>query len=122
MPSGLTNVGLTNPNDTRKLPTNFGPNLGTDDLPELRFIDDNGDERIRISTPTGLNIEEVNGVPFNGVPVPMAQVGIGLFKGTEVKLRHMPEIDFDGEGSFQMFGIGVMHDIKSYLPEENYFQ
>ena len=97
-------------------------NLGTDDLPELRFIDDNGDEIIRISTPTGLNIEEVNGVPFNGVPVPMAQVGIGLFKGTEVKLRHMPEIDFDGEGSFQMFGIGVMHDIKSYLPEENYFQ
>jgi len=118
LPSGLTNVGMTNPNDSRQLPTIFGPNLGADDLPELRFVDDNGEELIRISAPTGLGIEEVSGVPFNAVPVPMAQVGLGLFKGTELKLRYMPEIDFDGEGSFQMFGIGVMHDIKSYIPGE----
>ncbi len=117
LPTGLTNVGLTNPSDNRRLPTIFGPNLGADDLPELRFTDDNGEELIRISAPTGLGIDE-DLVPFNAVPVPMAQVGIGLFKGTEVKLRYIPEQDFDGDGGIKLFGIGVMHDIKQYLPAE----
>jgi len=117
LPTGLTNVGLTNPSDSRRLPTIFGPNLGADDLPELRFTDDNGEELIRISAPTGLGIDE-DLVPFNAVPVPMAQVGIGLFKGTEVKLRYIPEQDFDGDGGIKLFGIGVMHDIKQYLPAE----
>lgn len=115
LPAGLTNVSLTNPSDTRRLPTIFGPNLGADDLPELRFTDDNGEELIRISAPTGLGVEA--DLPFNAVPVPMAQIGIGLFKGTEVKLRYIPEQTFD-DGSVQMFGIGVMHDIKQYLPAE----
>lgn len=117
LPTGLTNVSLTNPNDTRRLPTIFGPNLGADNLPELRFTNNSGEELIRISTPTGLGIEE-DIVPFNAVPVPMAQVGIGLFKGTEVKLRYIPEQDFDGDGSVKLFGVGLMHDIKQYLPGE----
>lgn len=117
LPQGLTNVSLTNPNDTRRLPTIFGPNLGADDLPELRFVDDNNEELIRISAPTGLGIDE-DIVPFNAVPVPMVQLGVGLFKGTEVKLRYIPDTDIDGEGSVKLFGIGVMHDIKQYLPGE----
>ncbi len=117
LPTGLTNVSLTNPNDTRKLPTIFGPNLGADDLPELRFTNNTGEELIRISAPTGLGIDEGD-IPWNAVPVPMAQLGIGLFKGTEVKLRYIPEQDFDGDGNIKMFGIGVMHDIKQYLPGE----
>ncbi|WP_139135133.1 DUF6588 family protein [Roseivirga sp. 4D4] len=117
LPTGLTNVSLTNPSDTRRLPTIFGPNLGADDLPELRFTDDNGEEVIRISAPTGLGIDE-DIVPFNAVPVPMVQLGLGLFKGTEVKLRYIPEQDFDGDGGIKLFGIGVMHDIKQYLPAE----
>ncbi|MBO3698288.1 DUF6588 family protein [Roseivirga sp. E12] len=117
LPTGLTNVSLTNPSDTRRLPTVFGPNLGADDLPELRFTDDNGEELIRISAPTGLGIDE-DIVPFNAVPVPMVQLGLGLFKGTEVKLRYIPEQDFDGDGGMKLFGIGIMHDIKQYLPAE----
>lgn len=117
LPTGLTNVSLTNPNDPRPLPTLFGPNLGADDLPELRFVDDNGEEIIRISAPTGLGIDE-DIVPFNAVPAPMVQLGIGVFKGTELKLRYIPEVDFDGDGTVRLFGIGVMHDIKQYLPGE----
>ena len=117
LPTGLTNVSLTNPSDTRRLPTIFGPNLGADDLPELRFTDDNGDEIIRISAPTGLGIDE-DIVPFNAVPVPMIQLGLGIFKGTELKLRYIPEQDFEGDGGVKLFGIGVMHDVTQYLPAE----
>ena len=115
LPAGLSNVSLTNPSDTRRLPTIFGPNLGADDLAELRFTDDSGEELIRISAPTGLGIEEE--LPFNAVPVPMAQIGIGLFKGTELKLRYIPEQNFD-DVSVKLFGIGVMHDIKQYFPAD----
>lgn len=105
-------------------PTLFGPNLGADDLPQLSFrdfddIDNDGDtmeELIRISAPTGLGIEE--SLPFNAVPTPMAQIGIGLFKGTEVKLRYLPEVALGDDGAVNMFGIGIMHDITSYIPGE----
>ncbi len=117
LPAGLNNVSLTDPSDNRRLPTLFGPNLGADDLPELRFTDDNGEEIIRISAPTGLGIDE-GPAPFNAVPVPMVQLGLGIFKGTELKLRYIPETDFDGDGGVKLFGIGVMHDVTQYLPAE----
>ena len=100
------------------IPTMFGPNLGADDLPQLTFLDpDTGDEIIRISAPTGLGIEE-DFMPFNAVPVPMAQLGIGLPKGFELKVRFVPEQTFEDDGSLKLFGLGVMHDIKQWLPGE----
>lgn len=103
-------------------PTLMGQNLGADDLPELSFRDFNdadndgntNEELLRVSALTGLGLEE--DFPINAVPVPMAQVGVGLFKGTELKVRYLPEIDIDGEGSVELFGLGVMHDIKQWLP------
>lgn len=98
------------------IPTMFGPNLGADDLPQLTFLDpDTGEEVIRISAPTGLGVEE-DFMPFNAVPVPMAQIGIGLPKGFELKLRYVPEQTIEEDGNVSLFGIGVMHDIKQWLP------
>ncbi|MEC7752578.1 MULTISPECIES: DUF6588 family protein [Roseivirga] len=100
------------------IPTMFGPNLGADDLPQLTFLDpDTGDEIVRISAPTGLGVEE-GFMPFNAVPVPMAQIGIGLPKGFELKLRYVPEQTIEEDGSVKLFGIGLMHDIKQWLPGE----
>lgn len=100
------------------IPTLFGPNLGADDLPQLTFLDpDTGEEIVRISAPTGLGVEE-DFMPFNAVPVPMAQIGLGLPKGFELKLRYVPEQTIDEDGSVKLFGIGVMHDIKQWLPGE----
>jgi len=112
-----TNVKLSN-GSSAQLPTLFGPNLGADDLPELRFLD-NGEETIRISAPTGLGLDEV--LPMNAVPSPMIQLGIGLIKGTDLKIRYTPDISLgdEDEGSVKLFGIGVMHDIKQYLPVVN---
>lgn len=114
------NVRLSDTNDNR-LPTLFGPNLGANDLPELTFLDPNtGNELVRITAPTGLGIDEK--LPINAVPIPMAQIGLGIFKGTELKLRFIPELTFDDngkdQGSVKMFGVGIMHDIKSFLPAD----
>ncbi|MGW8122113.1 DUF6588 family protein [Roseivirga echinicomitans] len=112
-----TNVKLSN-GSTAQTPTLFGPNLGADDLPELTFLE-NGKETIRISAPTGLGLEEE--LPVNAVPSPMIQLGVGLIKGTDLKIRYTPDMSFgdEEEASVKLFGIGVMHDIKQYIPVVN---
>lgn len=107
-----------------EVPTLLGPNLGADDLPELTFLNEDGEEIIRLSAPTGLGLDEV--FPINAVPNPIIQVGIGLFKGTELKVRFVPESTVesllgkeDGNGiKYSVFGLGVVHDIKQWFPAE----
>lgn len=53
--------------------------------------------------------------PITGFPVPVVQLGIGLIKNTDLKIRFLPSIEAD-DLSFSMFGIGVMHDIKQWIP------
>jgi hypothetical protein len=97
---------------TNKLPTLFGPNLNADDIPVLVF--NQGQEtEVKISGPTGLGIDEV--LPFVAVPAPFAQLGIGLIKGTELKIRYAPPVDVDGN-TLKTLGIGVMHDVKQWIP------
>ncbi len=123
--SDYTNVQLRD-GASAQLPTIFGENLPADELPLLSFLAPSdiesefiqpGDELIAISAPTGAGIEEADWYPLGNVavPAPFAQVGIGLIKGTEVKLRIVPEQEFDG-ASFGMFGLGIMHDIKQWIP------
>jgi hypothetical protein len=114
--SDYQNVRLSD-NSRNQLPTLFGPNLGADDLPELTFLDpDTGQEVIRISAPTGLGIDET--LPLNAVPTPMVQLSVGLFKGTDIKLRYVPATTFgeDDDAEVELFGLGVMHDIKQHIP------
>jgi hypothetical protein len=49
------------------------------------------------------------------VPVPIAQLGIGLPKGTDLKIRLLPTIATD-EFSMSLWGVGVMHDFKQWIP------
>lgn len=75
------------------------------------------------------NTKPVLTQPFNGprgsglksLPVPIANIGIGLPKGFDLKFRYVPTIDLsdvsgDLTGEFKLFGVGVMHDIKQYIP------
>ncbi len=96
----------------RNSPTLFGPNLPNEELPFLEYTSSDGSV-VKLSAPTGLGMDEV--LPFNAVPSPMVQVGIGLFKNTELKLRIVPKLEGD-EFSFEMFGVGVMHDLKQWVP------
>lgn len=65
----------------------------------------------------------ISGAPGTGVgdklsfvPIPMVQLGIGLPKGTDLKLRFFPNTNIGDNGNASMFGFGIMHDVKQYLP------
>lgn len=51
----------------------------------------------------------------DALPVPIYHLGLGLPKGTDLKFRWSPTLDF-GDAKFSVFGIGVMHDVKQYIP------
>lgn len=69
------------------------------------------------SGPGGAGLDDVP-VVKNSVPVPTLQLGLGLPKGFDLKIRFVPSIKFgdNSASSFNMFGIGVMHDVKQYFP------
>jgi hypothetical protein len=64
--------------------------------------------------PSGLDLKGETG--YNKVPVPMVHLGFGLPKGTDIKLRYIPTLDVGDDGTVKMFGVGVMHDVKQWIP------
>ena len=93
-------------------PTIFGP----DQAPSFEYREDpdNASPTADLEGPPGLGLEEELGA--NVMPVPMVQLGIGLPKGTDVKIRFVPTLDVGSEGEFKLWGVGVMHDVKQYIP------
>jgi hypothetical protein len=45
----------------------------------------------------------------------MATLGIGLVKNTDLVVRFFPRVK-DDNGSFFMYGVGLKHDIKQWIP------
>lgn len=98
------------------MPTLFGPDntaaafrLYAPTTPPTAIPGNNG----RVGGPPGI------GLKF--LPVPIANLGIGLPKGFDLKFRYVPTIDLsnlssDITGEFNLFGVGVMHDVKQYIP------
>lgn len=91
-------------------PTVFGP----DDQPTFRFTDETTGISETYTGPGGFNLEKELGK--NWVPVPMANLGIGLPKGTDVKLRFTPTINMGDDASLKILGVGIMHDVKQWIP------
>ncbi|MBI5010336.1 MAG: hypothetical protein HZB98_11970, partial [Bacteroidia bacterium] len=59
------------------------------------------------NTPPGTN--------WKIIPVPVAQVGIGLPLGTEIKARFIPKLNIK-DGDISLWGVGVLHSITQYFP------
>jgi hypothetical protein len=68
-----------------------------------------------VSGPEGLEVGKEVGIGEAPVPVPMIQLGVGIIKNTDLKLRYVPKQTVGGS-SVQMLGVGVMHDIKQHIP------
>lgn len=88
--------------------------LGPDDAPVFKYTDEQTGITQEYQGPGGFNLEEELG--RNWVPVPMANLGFGLPKGTDVKLRFTPTIDVGADASLKIYGAGIMHDIKQWIP------
>ena len=55
------------------------------------------------------------GTGWKMIPVPTAQIGIGLPLGTEVKFRYIPKITVKNN-DISLWGVGLMHSIMQYIP------
>ena len=69
----------------------------------------------RASGVTLASFNAPQGVNWRYIPVPTAQVGIGLPFGTELKVRYMPKINIK-DGNVSLWGVGIVHSIMQYLP------
>jgi hypothetical protein len=105
--SKLKSLELLTPTPTGgigSVPTMFGP----DNAPIYR----NKTTGLSFSGPPGLDVQGNFG---NYIPLPMVQLGFGLPKGFELKMRFFPKTKVGDNGSIDMIGFGVMHDIKQYI-------
>ncbi|RNI26192.1 hypothetical protein EFB08_15365 [Rufibacter latericius] len=60
-------------------------------------------------------INAPQGSGYHLLPVPMAQVSLGLIKETEVAVRYSPKVKYDDfEG--QLWGVGLKHGLKQWIP------
>lgn len=111
-PSEYSHVNLAG--ESNRIPTIMGPAGG--DGPELMFsyTDESTGHTFTTSfRPEGLGLKSQIG--FNAVPTPMVQLSIGTFANTDLIVRYIPEIRA-GNFSSQLFGLGIKHDIKQWIP------
>ncbi len=93
-----------------KAPTIVGPEDAT-----IYAIDANGDNQPdgSFDGPKGLDFKK--NIKIRGVVAPTAQIGIGIYKNTDLKIRWIPEVE-TGSSKVKLIGFGVMHDIKQHIP------
>jgi hypothetical protein len=48
-------------------------------------------------------------------PLPVAQIGVGLFKHTDLKVRYFPKTSFDNI-EVGVMGVALQHEFSNYLP------
>ena len=102
---------LTLPNGENELPTLMSEN---DTETTVDVTIDNGDGTYNVATfemPGGITGD----LPINAVPAPMVQLGFGLPLNTDIKLRLVPNLNFDEDIEASLFGLGLQHDLMQYF-------
>lgn len=56
------------------------------------------------------------GTGWGIIPAPMFKLGIGLVKETDLSIRYVPDLSVGKFGSMGLWGIGVKHSIKQWIP------
>lgn len=88
------------------VPTIFGP----DKTPTYRVLETEAE----VTGPGGIDLKDALKIA-DAMPVPMYQLGVGLPKGFDVKLRFAPTVTL-GDFKFNLLGVGLLHDIGQHLP------
>jgi len=92
---------------TTQAPTMIGPKI-----PSSYTITNNGYVLANVDGPEGLDFKKSIGM--NAIPVPIIQLGVGLIKSTDLKIRYLPD-QKKGDSKISMLGFGLMHDIKQHF-------
>ncbi len=69
-----------------------------------------------VQSPILDGIREELPVDAIAVPSPIIQLGVGIFKKTEIKVRWVPTIEQTGNLQYKYFGLGVMHSVSQWIP------
>jgi hypothetical protein len=109
---GLQNTILTDP-ASGKAPTIVGPDESTTYQSSIDIDGDGVKETFNFEGPEGLDFKE--NIKVSGVLAPTVQLGIGIIKNTDLKIRWMPEVE-TGSSRVKLLGFGVMHDVKQHIP------
>lgn len=95
------------------------PNSGSANVPTIFGPDKSPSYQISgssttINGPGGIDLKDAIKIA-DALPVPMYQLGIGLPKGFDLKIRFSPTVKMQ-DFKFSLLGIGVLHDVGQYLP------
>lgn len=99
----VSKIGLTSLTGTGMAPTVAGPKT---DGPQMTY---------RAGGVTLATFKAPQGTDWKYIPVPTAQIGLGLPLGTELKFRFIPKIKIN-DGDISLWGVGVLHSIMQYIP------
>jgi hypothetical protein len=99
----ISSLGLTTLTGSGLTPTIAGPKT---DGPPMTY---------KAGGITLASFNAPQGTDWKYVPVPTAQVGIGLPLGTELKFRFIPKIKIQ-DGDISLWGVGILHSIMQYIP------
>ncbi|MEQ8424020.1 MAG: hypothetical protein RIA63_04870 [Cyclobacteriaceae bacterium] len=113
---GLTNLTVVDQSGNEKSDKTMSTLLGPDNPATLSLTGTLGDTSDDFDAPTGIELGSDAKFLENKMPAAMLQLGFGLPKGTDIKLRLVPKIDLGNDSQFKLFGIGVMHDVKQHIP------
>ncbi|MDA3821805.1 MAG: hypothetical protein PF450_04220 [Bacteroidales bacterium] len=101
---GVSTIAPTIAGDMEALPVLVSSQIVTNPVTNLQ-------ENVEIA-----RVVHPNGTGVNFLPLPMAQVSLGLFKGTDVTVRYIPSISMGDIGKVGLFGIGGRHSISQWIP------
>lgn len=93
------------------------PNTGSANVPTIFGPDKAPTYEVdgeTVTGPGGIDLKDAIKIA-NALPVPMYQLGLGLPKGFDLKVRFAPTVKMS-DFQFNLLGIGVMHDVGQYLP------
>jgi hypothetical protein len=110
MPSGLSGISFDGTTaGGSKVPTAYGPE---DEYPVFQNT---------AGLNAGTTFEGPDGFepgkshPLDAQVLPTLQLGIGLFKNTDLRIRYTPRYEINNV-KVDNWGIGLMHDIKQHIP------
>jgi hypothetical protein len=64
-----------------------------------------------------LNMPQGANLPAVGLPI--VHFGVGVYKGTDVQFRLLPPLTISDYGNINMYGVGIKHDFKQWIPVVN---
>lgn len=108
------NIQFTDGSSSKMVATALGEN--NPDIDVVLTYDDPlfGDQTVEVTLPNGI------GNSASLIPSAFIQAGVGLFKGTELKARFVPKVEFDGVTT-ELYGVGLQHEFTQWLPAEKLF-